>query len=171
MVLIPWIINFIWSILVCSASNIIFLLCQDTLARVKRFQTEILTITSRVTGFPGITASINNLQVVYWYVTFVIHSSNSFNSNLNHTKDFTAQKINFSIENFFFFLGLFSQPFTNHRNAGEGGGCMSLIPLYPFDPLHRHIDISWAITAEGVPVHIGSSQTQTNNLCFPSASC
>ena len=37
-------------------------------------------------------------------------------------------------------------------------------PLYHFHPLHRHLDISWAITAESSPLHIASSRTQTGNL-------
>ena len=67
---------------------------------------------------------------------------------------------------FFFYLGCF---FHNHRTAGEGGG-ISLTPHYRFHPLHRHLDISQAITAESSPLHIASSWTPTGNLCFPSAS-
>ena len=29
---------------------------------------------------------------------------------------------------------------------------ISLTPLYQFHPLHRHLDISWAITAESSPL-------------------
>ena len=36
--------------------------------------------------------------------------------------------------------------------------------------LYRHLRISRAITAEGSPLHIGSSRTRTGNLWFPSAS-
>ena len=39
----------------------------------------------------------------------------------------------------------------NHRTAGEGGG-HSLTPHYNFHPLHRHVDISRAITAGGSPL-------------------
>ena len=52
---------------------------------------------------------------------------------------------------------------------GKGGG-ICLIPGYHFHPLHRHLDISWALTAEGSPLHIVSSQTRTENLWLPSAS-
>ena len=34
--------------------------------------------------------------------------------------------------------------FTGQQGKGEG---ISLTPLYHFHPLHRHLDISWAITA------------------------
>ena len=37
-------------------------------------------------------------------------------------------------------------------------------------PLHRHLDISRAITAGSFLLHIASRQTQTGNLWFPSAS-
>ena len=69
---------------------------------------------------------------------------------------------------FFVYLGFLSRTFTNHRTAGEGG--ISLTPPYHFHPLHRHLDISRAITAESSPLHIASSRTQTGNSCFPRAS-
>ena len=54
------------------------------------------------------------------------------------------------------------------RQGKEEG--ISLTPHYHFHPLHRHLDISRAITAESSPLHIGSSRTRTGNLWFPSAS-
>ena len=56
---------------------------------------------------------------------------------------------------------------TGLQGKGEG---ISLTPHYHFHPLHRHLDISRAITAESSPLHIASSRTQTGNLWFPSAS-
>ena len=53
---------------------------------------------------------------------------------------------------------------------GRGGGGISLTPRYHFHPLHRHLHISWVITAESLPLHIASSRTRTGNLWFPSAS-
>ena len=70
---------------------------------------------------------------------------------------------------FFFYLGFLSWTFTIHRTAGEGGGYLFDFP-YHFHPLHRHLDISGAITAESSPLHIASSWTWTGNLWFPSAS-
>ena len=58
---------------------------------------------------------------------------------------------------FFFYRGFLSRPFTNHRNARERGGHF-LTLRYNFDPLHRHLYISWAITAEGSPLHIDSNR-------------
>ena len=66
-----------------------------------------------------------------------------------------------------------------HRTAGEGGGYLfnsgqqgkeegiSLTPLYHFHPLHKHLEITWAIIAESSPLHIASSQNRTGNLWFP----
>ena len=54
---------------------------------------------------------------------------------------------------------------------GKGGGGISLGPHYYFQPHHRRLDISQVITAEGSPLHIDSSQTQTKNLWFLSGSC
>ena len=41
---------------------------------------------------------------------------------------------------------------------------ISITPLYHFYSLHRHLDISWVITAESSPLHLASSRTQTGNL-------
>ena len=38
---------------------------------------------------------------------------------------------------------------------------ISLTPYYNFHPLHRHLDISRAITEESLPLHIGSCRAQT----------
>ena len=57
---------------------------------------------------------------------------------------------------FFFYLGFLPRTFMNHRTAGEGVG-ISLTPHYYFHPLHRHLDNSWAITAESSSLHIASS--------------
>ena len=75
----------------------------------------------------------------------------------------------FSNPNFFFFyLGFLSRTFMIHGTAGEGGGYLFNSSL-PLPSLHRHLDISWAITAESSPLHIVSSRTRTGNLWFPSA--
>ena len=63
--------------------------------------------------------------------------------------------------NYFIFFGFHSQQFRNHRTAGEG---ISLTPPYHFHPLHRHLDISRAITTDGSSLHIGSSWTRSGNL-------
>ena len=51
--------------------------------------------------------------------------------------------------------------FTGQKGKGQ---VISLSPLYYFHPLHRHLDISRAITADSSPLYIASSRTQTGNL-------
>ena len=46
------------------------------------------------------------------------------------------------------------------------GEAISLIPLYHFHPLHRHLDISQTITTECSPLHIPKSRTRTKNFSF-----
>ena len=60
---------------------------------------------------------------------------------------------------------------NSQDNRGRGSLSLSLTALYHFHLLHRHVDISQAITAESLPMHIASSQTWTRNLFFPNASC
>ena len=42
-----------------------------------------------------------------------------------------------------------------------------ITPLYHFHPLHRHLDISRAVTAESSPLHIAGSRTRfrTQPIC------
>ena len=76
----------------------------------------------------------------------------------------------------FFFFSFFSiwvfffhkhSRFTGQQGKGEG---IYLTPVYHFHPLHRHLDISQAVTAESSPLHIASSRTRTWNLRFSSTS-
>ena len=57
--------------------------------------------------------------------------------------------------------------FTGQQEKGEA---ISLTSLYHFHPLHRHLDISRAITAGSSPLHLASSRIRTGKLWFPSAS-
>ena len=71
---------------------------------------------------------------------------------------------------FFFSIWVFSHDHSRITELQGKGGGISLTPHYHFHPLHRHLDISWAITAESSPLHIVSSRTRTGNLWFPSTS-
>ena len=64
-----------------------------------------------------------------------------------------------------FVLGFFHDisRFKGQEKKGEG---ISLTTHYHFHPLHRHLDISRAMTAESLPLHIASSRTQTRNLIY-----
>ena len=44
----------------------------------------------------------------------------------------------------------------------RGGGAFSLTTLYHFHPLHRHLDIGRAITADSLPPHI--AQVANNKI-------
>ena len=83
----------------------------------------------------------------------------------------------FSITRFFYkqrfiFLSIKVFFYKHSRFTGQQGKgkAISLIPLYHFHLLHRHLDISRAITAESSPLHIVSSRNRTGNLWFPSTS-
>ena len=75
-------------------------------------------------------------------------------------------KVSFSFFSMWVFFHEHSR-ITGLQGKREG---ISLTPHYHFHPLHRHLDISQAITAESSPLHIASSRTRTGNLWFPSAS-
>ena len=72
---------------------------------------------------------------------------------------------------FFFSIWVFfheHSQFTGQQGKGEG---IYLTPLYHFHPLHRHLDISRAITAESSHLRIAGSRTRTGNLWFSSVIC
>ena len=71
---------------------------------------------------------------------------------------------------YFFSIWVFFHEYsqiTGLQGKGEG---ISLTPHYHFHPLHRHLDISRAITAESSYLHIAISLIRTGNLWLPSAS-
>ena len=75
----------------------------------------------------------------------------------------------------FLFLFFFSICVFFHEHTGFTGQqgkekVISLTPLYHFYPLHRHLDISWAIITGSSLLHIAGGQTRTKNLWFPRAS-
>ena len=91
-----------------------------------------------------------------------------------YLKDFT-DFFNTDLAVIIIIIIIFSSWFFFHehsRIAGlqRKGKGISITPHYHFHPLHRHLDISRAITAESSPLHIASSRTQTENFWFPSAS-
>ena len=57
--------------------------------------------------------------------------------------------------------------FTGQQGKGE---TISLTPLHHFHPLHGHLNISRAITAESSSMYIAISWTRTVNLWFSMAS-
>ena len=71
---------------------------------------------------------------------------------------------------YLFYLGFLSRTSWITGLPGKGEG-ISLTPHHHFHLLHRHLDISWATTAESSPLHIASGRSRTGNFWFLSASC
>ena len=67
---------------------------------------------------------------------------------------------------FFLFIWVFFHEYSQITGLQGKGETISLTPHYHFQPLHRHLDISQAITVESSPLHIASSRTRTGNLWF-----
>ena len=67
---------------------------------------------------------------------------------------------------FFFFTNI-----HHSQNSKGNGDVIFLTPLYHFHPLHRHLDISLAITGGNSLLHRVSGRTRIGNYCFLRASC
>ena len=88
-----------------------------------------------------------------------------------HTKSNNVEiMIGSEIDEFFFSIWIFSHDHSRTTGLQGKGERISLTPRYHFHPLHRHLDISRAITAESSPLRIASSRNRTGNLWFPRAS-
>ena len=77
----------------------------------------------------------------------VFFNKKNFDRILENTKKkskkhpFHGRRVNF------FSIWVFFHEHSRFAGQHEKGECISLTPLYHFHPLHRHLDISWAITA------------------------
>ena len=60
----------------------------------------------------------------------------------------------------FFSVWVFFHDHSRITGLQGKGEVISLTPLCDFHPLHRHLDISRAITTESSRLHIGSSRTR-----------
>ena len=67
---------------------------------------------------------------------------------------------------FYFSIWVFFHEHSRITRLQAIGENISLTPQHHFHPLHRHLDISWAITAERSPVHITGSRTRTRTFGF-----
>ena len=83
---------------------------------------------------------------------------------------FQMQAVTRNTNSTFFYLGFLSHDIHIFQGS-KGRGRPILIPLYNFHLLHKHLCISWAITAESSPMHMNSGQSQTENRWFPNANC
>ena len=66
----------------------------------------------------------------------------------------------------FFFYRVFFHEHSLFTGQQAKKQAISLTSLYHFHPLHRHQGISRVITAESLPLHIGSSRTRTGTFGF-----
>ena len=73
---------------------------------------------------------------------------------------------NFDQISFFFSTWVFFHEYSRFTGQHGKGKGIYLTLLYHFQPVHRHIENSWAITAESSPLHIASNRTRTGNLGF-----
>ena len=116
----------------------------------------------------AVSSKKTTVYIGFWkFCTAAVHvdtvsNIHNFGLQLHILADLILKKIFFSICVFFH---------THSRITGlqEKGKGISLTPHYHFHPLHRHLDISRGIAAKSSSLHIGSSQTRTRNLWFPSA--
>ena len=68
--------------------------------------------------------------------------------------------------NIFFSIWVFVQEHSRFTGQQEKGEPISLIPLYHFHPLHRHLTLYRTITAESSPLHIASSRLELETFVF-----
>ena len=99
-----------------------------------------------------------------WKLIYVFQ--NLFRNKERQTPNSTPLKSTYIIFSIWLFFHDHSR-FTGLQGKVEG---ISLTPQCHFKPFHRHLDFSRAITADSLPLRIGSSQTQTGNLWFQSVS-
>ena len=98
-----------------------------------------------------------------WIRRYTLHLS-VFNPN---ARKYESEKNS----EFFFFFSIWVFFHEHSRITGlPGKEGISLSPHYHFHPLHKHLDISRAITAETSPLHIASNRTRTWTLWIPNVS-
>ena len=117
--------------------------------------------------------AFNTASSMKWITTFIVRYksyAHFYSYRSKYHCDQHRSYIHFILFYFiFFYLGILSRTVTNHRTTWEEG--ISLTTHCHFHPLHRHLDISQAITAKSSPpLHKASSRNLTGNACFPSAS-
>ena len=122
-------------------------------------------------GYVTIFCETNFLKVFYILtarsVPWCFSVMNPFYSRLSWyivgLRSLGSVRILTSCSSVFFFVGFFHE---HSRSTGLQGKweVISVTLHYHSDPLYRHLDISWAITAESLPLHIAGSWTRTANF-------
>ena len=106
---------------------------------------------------------ISNLFSNYFVITSIQQVPASHLTIKSSPNFFQYQPGGKKEEQFFFSIWVFiheNSQITGLQGKGEG---IFLTPHYHFHPLHTHLDINGANTAENSPLHIASSQTGTGN--------
>ena len=113
-------------------------------------------------------ATVSDISVIWsWFVVILVLGKEGRKDQI---QGFFSIEGMVSFIVFFFSMQVFFHEHSRITGLQEKGECISLTPHYHFYPLHRHLDISWAITTESSPLCLVSSRTRTGNLWFPSAS-
>ena len=66
----------------------------------------------------------------------------------------------------FFSIWVFFYEYSRFTEQQVKVEAISLYPFYHFYPLHRHLNISWVIAAESLPLGIAGSRNRTQNLWY-----
>ena len=120
-----------------------------------------------VTGIilASLTLTLNRFHKLFWCFCSLFWKSNysSYSSYEFNQQQWLEIKITHTIQSIFFSIWHF---FCEHWwFTGQQGKREAICtPLYHFTPLHRHLDISWVITAESSPLCIPSSGTCRGEL-------
>ena len=101
--------------------------------------------------------------IIFIYLTSKIYNS-VVNKKVLMKSDEKYTALNYYI---CFSIWVFFHNNSQIKGLQGKGEAICLTPHYHLHPLHRHLEISRAITANSSPLHIGSSRTRTGNLCFP----
>ena len=84
------------------------------------------------------------------------------------------QRLNYPLLIFndsFFSIWVFFHKHLQSTEQQAKMGSYLLNSFLPFPSASQNLNISQAITAENLPLHIGCSQTRTKNFWFPSTKC
>ena len=104
-------------------------------------------------GSPGVVL-IPAITLLYDYSD--LRSYLSFLKSRHSENDFRWRDFFTDFRIFFFSIWVFFHEHSRFAGQQGKGEAISLTPLYHFHPLHRHLDISLAITAEISPLHIAT---------------
>ena len=84
-----------------------------------------------------------------------IHETISLLYKYNRLTD----SVEYGREIYFFSIWVFFHEHSRIAVLQRKGEGISLTPHHHFHPLHRHLDISWAITGENSPLYIDNRRT------------